>query len=652
MAMKKGKVYAADRKPGKGPYTVQTDDFSKSKDEFEAAIKHAQYRGWLNDALVSAAFYDGNQLSATERNELMEMGQVPVIVNLIKTRIDNITGQEIKTRTKFRYRSRSGKANEVKTANALSDLSYYQSDNERSMAKLSDVGLNARVIGIGWHEFEVEEEPRRLCERVGDPFEFVWDVADKTKDMSNQRHVFRYRWLELADAEEMFPKFKDYLRGLAERNTRGIQEEFAKGLLEVNTEYGSPAGQIFSGVYNDAEKGMVCVVEKQYRVRADLWEAITKDGKVVRTFDKDEAERVAKNKKIGDGIFRNRGWKVKSIFFTADTELWHGDLEQQIDPINGAFLYTPYVYNRELISGKPYGAVRGAIDPQRMYNKKASKLLWLLSSRQIVAEADASDDWEDVAEQAAKPDGIILLKEGALNKIKLDRNQPEIATHFQSMQQHLIEIKEALGIYDESMGAQTNAQSGLAIGRRQQGTQNNFVLPQDRFREMKIRHGKKLLQLLRTTYTEQVVFWITDDQGASKEMSLNEPVLDPETMEPKKDKKGNVILINDVRVGDYDLYLEEIPDYTTQREESFQKLLEVAKSGLPITAGWAELAGIPNGATIVQELNSGNTSGSNGSPEGGPQQNSPAGAPGQGQPPAKGAPPKPGAPAGGAVRTA
>ncbi|WP_251275004.1 portal protein, partial [Enterobacter hormaechei] len=53
-----------------------------------------------------------------------------------------------------------------------------------------------------------------------------------------------------------------------------------------------------------------------------------------------------------------------------------------------------------------------------------SKLLWALSTNQLFYEEGAIDEdrIEEVKREIAKPNGVIPLNAGAMNKIKVERN--------------------------------------------------------------------------------------------------------------------------------------------------------------------------------------------------------------------------------------
>jgi hypothetical protein len=81
------------------------------------------------------------------------------------------------------------------------------------------------------------------------------------------------------------------------------------------------------------------------------------------------------------------------------------------------FPFTPiwcYIRGRDRM---PYGTIRRTRDIQEDLNKRASKALFLLSTNRVIADVDAIDGtgltWDDVREEAARPDACMTKKRGA-----------------------------------------------------------------------------------------------------------------------------------------------------------------------------------------------------------------------------------------------
>jgi hypothetical protein len=105
----------------------------------------------------------------------------------------------------------------------------------------------------------------------------------------------------------------------------------------------------------------------------------------------------------------------------------------------------------------------------------------------------------------------------------------------------------------------------------------------------------KMLHLIRQTMTEEMVLSITDDEQAPKMVKLNAPAM-REDGTPFTNAKGEPIERLDVRVGDFDVVVEETPDVSTQSEEARQAMYQLMTAGIPPekwTPTLLEVVGIP-----------------------------------------------------------
>ena len=569
----------------------------KVKGQFEASACSRAYQDWREETVNAYGLYESRldgHWTQEELTDLSDQGIAPMVVNKVAPRLNNVTGGEIQTRTKTIFRPRSRDEKEKATAEALSDLAMFVQDKNDSTHILSQVGHDSRICGLGWHEFDVQDGV--ILEARVNPLDVVPDFRDRSPGMTNQGHISKICWMPRDVAKAKFPDSKDDL-------------DAATGWTLNAPVSGMDAMRLTAvGGYWDQENNEVCIVEHHYREPADYYEVVTRSLRLVTTFDKDEAEKLARprpNGKKGEKDYENKkGFKVCIAYFTGDKLLKHLDETNyyQLNPAKGLFLLTPTVCFRETISGKPYGLIRAAKDPQRRYNKTKTRLTWLQSATQVIAEADAAQE-EKLRKEAGRPDGVLIVK--AAKKLELVRHEQAIAQHQQILEGDDKDIQDALGIYDESLGIETNANSGIAIQRRQTGTSRNQAMILDNALSARKVWAGKLLRLVQSVFTEQIAFWVTDDQGEVKQLTLNQPELGADGKPIEKD--GELVLKYDIRTGDYDVYIEQIPDVATQTEYARELVLKAVQAvGLVgVTPGLLELMGVPQSQLLMQEVQQG-----------------------------------------------
>ncbi|TPM41414.1 hypothetical protein [Mesorhizobium sp. B2-3-4] len=563
----------------------------KVKGQFEAAASSPVYQNWLREATEAYGFYESTgHWSAEELEKLAEMGVSAVTINKIAPRLNNVTGMEVQTRTKVTFRARSYDKNEKATAEALSDLAMFVQDKNNSTHILSEVGHDSRICGIGWHEFDVQDGV--IVEARRSPMDQVFDPRDRTPGMTNQGFLSSLNWMPLDVAKAKFadvPNIDEILTPTAAW-AFGVGGAFCDGFR-----LGS------CGSYWDKQANEVLIIEHFYREPAKYYEVTTKANQLVNTFDKAEADKLARSPK---DIAERNGFKVNIAYFTGDQLIKHIDDFYQLNPAKGLFMLTPTICYRENSSGQPYGLIRAARDAQRRYNKTKTRLGWLQAATQVIMEGDAVDQ-ENARQEAARPDGVLLKKAG--KELTLNRHEQAIAQHQQILVGDDKDIQDALGIYDESLGIETNANSGVAIQKRQTGSSRNMAMVIDNALAMKRGWAEKLLYLIQSVFTEQTALWVTDDQNEVKSLVLNEPLLDAQG-KPIKDEHGKPIIKYDIKTGVYDVYVEEVPDVATQQEYARDLVVQALPSvgGMQgLTPGLLELLGVPQSAKIMEEVSQG-----------------------------------------------
>lgn len=128
------------------------------------------------------------------------------------------------------------------------------------------------------------------------------------------------------------------------------------------------------------------------------------------------------------------------------------------------------------------------------------------------------------------------------------------------------DIKSTIGIFDPSLGGEAREKSGVAIARRQaQSNVVNFHFP-DNLTRAQVFGGRVLIDLVPKIYdTPRMVRIIGEDEKA-KVVLVNEPHINEEG------KPVSYML----DAGKYGVTVTTGPSYTTQREEAFDMLSQMA----------------------------------------------------------------------------
>lgn len=531
------------------------------KGTFEAAANSPIYTEWYDFAYEAEAFVEGRQWTADEVAKIRESyGVEPVTINKMASRIRNAVGQEIQTRTKTVFRSRSGSQKEMQTAQVLTDCDYFFQDRNRAPFYMSQSFRHMLVSGLGF--YELEPVSGTIRERHINPLHVVWDVSDTSSDLTEQNFYFDFKFVTREQACRQFPKKKEEIEKMSGNDT-----DFPRG--NHMSKY-FPFFQ--NGSYANDDFDKIAIVRGFYREVEDVYVCVTDDGRLVYEFDARKAKEICAK---GSEPVKDTGYCVYVCYFSGNVLLDHYKYGYQISPMFGWFPVFPLVGEREATTGIPYGVVRNGVDVQKQINSTETRLNWYMRANQVIADGNMADEnfANAIRKEVNRADGVILKNPG--QGIQIERHEAKVQTHLARLQSLDKALQDVLGIYDEAMGIETNASSGVAIQKRQTGATRNLTSFFDKLRQARLNRGQRILPLMQQVLSENTVFYITDDKNAVKALKINEPVMEANG-KPKNDEDGKPIVVNDVRTGEFDVYLEEVPDYSSQDDEWRSRALEMA----------------------------------------------------------------------------
>jgi hypothetical protein len=219
------------------------------------------------------------------------------------------------------------------------------------------------------------------------------------------------------------------------------------------------------------------------------------------------------------------------------------------------------------------GLIRNAKDPQRMYNYWASIETQLLSAHSKRRIITAEGQLEGHEPEWQKPDSSILTyKPKSLN----GQMVPE--PHFEQFDGVPVgvvnakvacreDMKSAMGLYNDSIGATSNARSGVAIARRQQEGDTAIFHYLDNT-AVAIQHcGRIVIDLSRKVISKPTWRRILNEQGKEEQVLFNEETTDA---------NGKKVLY-DLSVGEFEVYIDTGPSFASKRQETLDLIVELAK---------------------------------------------------------------------------
>jgi len=481
-----------------------------------------------------ADYYDGNQLTKEELDILAKRKQPPVINNRIKPKIDFMLGQELKSRTDPKAFPRNPQVDE-EAANAATDSLRYICDKSsfnRTKSLCYEDGLKYGTYGtqlvITKKKGGYEINPTHV------PWDRqFYDPHSRAKNFSDAKYKGIVIWQDKEDALEMFGK--------------------------------------------DAEK-----------VLTDTWSSAGTE-----TFDDKPHNRWVDTKRNRVRIvymehLENGQWY--GCFFTKSGYIKEPELSPFVDDDGDSIPSLEYQSLYVDRNGNRYGQVRQYISMQDEINKRRSKGLHLLNSRQTIGEKGAVDDVNKSKAELAKPDGHVEVTPGM--KFELVPTNDMAAGNFQMLQEAKAEI-DAQGPNAALTGAESRDLSGRAIQALQQGGNTETSLPIDGLRDWEHRNYRLMWYAVKKYWTAEKWIRVTDDEDTPKYVGLNIPTTAGEQMIKQLQVQGEQltpeqaqqimmdpraqqpVIENNVAELDVDIILDDVPDTVTIQAEQYEQLAQL-----------------------------------------------------------------------------
>jgi hypothetical protein len=493
-------------------------------------------------------YYDGRQYTSDEIALLRRRRQAPVINNYVKRKVELLRGLERRGRSDPKAFPRT--PDEDNRADAATQALRYVADDQRYDVVRSSVFDNILIEGVGGCEVIVE--PDRLNGGYNIVINHIpwdrlfWDPHSRHPGFTDARYLGCVIWADREDLLDDYPGCDDVLDAAFENGGRD------------ETYQDRP-----TRMWTDSRRRRLRVVQIWWTRRREWWSA---------TFTK--------------GGFLEP--PARSPYLDR-----HG---LGACPLILRSAYCDRDLNR-------YGVVRDLISQQDSINKRETKLAHSLAVNRIVAEAGAVDNEDKARNEAAKPDGFVLVNPG--KELRIEKDSAEIAGQFQLLQYAVAQMNVS-GPNAAMAGKDPRTQSGRAILAQQAGGQVEHEPIADALRQ----HTHKVFEAtwMRIKQFKTAEWWVrvTDNDKNVSFVGMNHPItlmdlvrkVDPtvpiETqlrglpdldaratmlglqLRPGDPRLAMVVRIeNEVSDIDVDIDIEEGPDSPTLQDEQFSAIMQL-----------------------------------------------------------------------------
>lgn len=462
---------------------------------------------------IDEDYYDNDQWTEADAEELRDRGQAPICYNVITQSINWVIGSEKRGRSDFKVLPR-GKE-DAKPAQKKTQLMKYLSDVNRTPFNRSRSFEDAVKVGLGWIESGVTE--RDNGEPIYNRYEswrnMLWDSASTEFDLSDARYVIRVKWVDLDVAISMFPDRAKMLERSASSSER-YGTDLANGdeMMDFIEDEMESLGRGMAD--HSVNRKRVRMIEVWFRKpeRVNKIVAGKRSGEVFDPQDQNHQQLV----QGGESIVAERMMMSMNVcIMTTGGMCYLGRSPYR----HNKYPFIPVWGYRRGRDNMPYGMIRAMRDIQDDVNKRASKALFILSANKTIMDKGAVDDMAEFLDEVSRPDGVIVKNTG--KELKIDTDRDLAPAHLSIMSQSIGMIQSVSGVTDEQMGKTTNAKSGVAIQARQdQGSKSTSKLF-DNLRFAFQVDGEITLSLCEQYFTDEKQFRITNQRGTPEFVEVN-----------------------------------------------------------------------------------------------------------------------------------
>lgn len=473
---------------------------------------HSFDQNWRTNAKTWYEYYIGDQWTEAEMAALAERGQAVSTYNHIKPSIDAIIGGERGNRPEIKMVGRT--LDDQRIAQTKTSLYDYITYNSDSDTELDKALLDTYVTGRGWKKVEPRED---ASTGETDLYQEYVDYRNMFVDGMSKRDDLRdSRYIHQAvftDEDIIKAAFPEYVA------SQGGHDFFE----------GSSDEDIWT---SDLDRSRIRLIETWYRdENGDVNSAVWVKGQIL-----------AEHKKPYE---------------------------------MNDFPFVQITLNRDL-ENLPFGMVKTMMSPQDEVNKRHSKALHYLNSKQVFMEDDAVAKLSEAEKTLAKPDGVTIFNDGALTggKVIVQDNVALANTHTQLMEVAKNEVLTLVGLNAGYMGQSGSSESGTKTNLNIQQAQNVLIPVFQKIRAARHREAKITIALTREFYTTERIIRITEENGEYAFMPINSI---------QEDEEGVLHSLNNISDDDVDIIIADAPPSLNDAQEQFDLLMRMQQNtGTPI----------------------------------------------------------------------
>lgn len=233
-----------------------------------------------------------------------------------------------------------------------------------------------------------------------------------------------------------------------------------------------------------------------------------------------------------------------------------------------------------------HSLIRQAKDGQRMYNywKTCSTELVALQPRAPMIGAKGSfasysDMWANANRKSYPFLEYDVVHDKNDQRVEPPQRQQPIQGSMGMMQEAMTakeDIRLAIGMPQANMGERGNEVSGIAIRNRQIEGDNATFHFVDNLSKSIAQAGRIIIDMIPRVYSERLITRIIGEDGEERNVPINQPYMMQDGVEVPA--RGEAEGIYDLGLGKYDVVCDVGASYSSKRQETADKLIELIRA--------------------------------------------------------------------------
>jgi hypothetical protein len=531
--------------------------------------QHGRLRGHIQfilSAQRSRGFYlgGGRQWTQKDASKLTSEGRKPVEQNEILQSVNTAVGYQIANRMDISLQPR-GLGSDESVATTITKVVKQVSDNNQLHWRETEVFTDGMVTGRGYYDVRMSFKDNALGEIVVstiDPADVIPDPDASEYHPDQWADVTIRRWYTLDEIEQLFGKQARTKVSLMSSSEQEMPVDSDEGI--GRSKFGNDNIYAQADAYLfDVDTTRYCVIDRQYRVFEKTVCAVWPTGDIRPIPNATKSQREAY---IAQGcqIVTRMMPRVRWVVSTMNVLLF--------DDYSPYPWFTVVPFFPYFMRGETIGMVDNMISPQEVLNKSLSQFLhivntvansgWMLEDGSVTNLTP-----EEFKAQGAKNGLVIYYKQGS-NPPKKIESSPVPTGLAEVIATVNGALKSVSGVSDVVSGdVKANEMSGVAYQARQYAAQQKLAIPLDNLARTRHILANRIVDLIQMFMdAPRVLRIVEDDEMGNKKTStmvINQPA---------EDEAGNLVYLNDMTIGEYDIVVSEQPMQITFDNSQFEQI--------------------------------------------------------------------------------